>query len=343
MKPGLDGTGRYGRMWMGLGRSPFLADLTQKDRDPLRLLATLAGGASLGMVAATAAMLLVLVADVFLTGHGAEGLTAIGGAVIRMQAGSPWLLPNAVLELALAVGVNGAFAIVFVAVAALLAGHPLHSYITVARSVRWRLLVAGVVMGGLLLAPLVLIDRFWGDNAGPAPLMTIGRGAAEVAIYGATALLLIPAAAAEEIVFRGWLLRTFAAATRAPGLLIVLTGMVFSALHDVRLDAQGPRFVFEPDAFLLRTIMGAGFAYMTLRLGGIEFAVGAHAANNILIVLFVEPFSMRADEGAGALSVAPLFEDVLLAVGYVAITEAVVRLSALRRLAGVDEAELAPP
>ena len=34
--------------------------------------------------------------------------------------------------------------------------------------------------------------------------------------------------------------------------------------------------------------MGAGFAYMTLRLGGIEFSTGVHAANNLLIVLFIQ-------------------------------------------------------
>ena len=164
------------------------------------------------------------------------------------------------------------------------------------------------------------------------PLLAVGRGGLDATIYALAALLLVPAAAAEEIVFRGWLLRLFGALTREPMTLILGTALIFSALH----------FDFAPDDFLMRAIMGAGFAYMTLRLGGIELATGAHAANNILLVLFVEPLSLKADEGAGSLSVAPLIEDVLLAVGYVAITEAVVRLSLLRRLAGVSEGELRP-
>lgn len=332
MKLSIHRSGQGVGLWAGLGRSPFLADLTRRDRDPLRVLATLAAGLGVGAVAAVAAMLLALVGDILLTGHGREGLAAIGEAALRLQTGSPWRLPNAVLQLVLAASVNGVFALSFVAVAALLAGHPLHNYVTAARHIRWRLVVLGLMMGGVLLAPLVAIDQVYGDDAGPVPLLAVGRGGLDATIYALAALLLVPAAAAEEIVFRGWLLRLFGALTREPMTLILGTALIFSALH----------FDFAPDDFLMRAIMGAGFAYMTLRLGGIELATGAHAANNILLVLFVEPLSLKADEGAGSLSVAPLIEDVLLAVGYVAITEAVVRLSLLRRLAGVSEGELRP-
>lgn len=336
MKLGLQGsgrgTGRAAGLWTALGRSPFLADLGPRDRDWTRLLATIFGGVGVGAVAAVAAMLLVLVVHVLASGHGQEGLPAVGEAAMRMQTASPWQLPNAVLQLVLAAGVNGVFALGFVAVAALLANHPLHNYVTAARRVRWRLLAAGLVLGALLLAPLVAIDRIYGDDGGPVPLLAVGHWGGGSVLYAAAALLLIPAAAAEEILFRGWLLRLVGAFTREPMTLILATAIAFSALH---LD-------FAPDDFLTRAIMGAGFAYMTLRLGGIELATGAHAANNILIVLFVEPLSLRADQGSGALSVAPLIEDVLLAVGYLTITEAVARLTLLRRLTGVADAELRP-
>ena len=289
MKLGIHGPRGDAGLWMGLGRSPFLADLTSRDRDPVRFITTLGGGLGVGVVAAVAAMLLALISDVLLTGRGGRGLAAIGEAAIRLQAASPWRLPNAVLQLVLAASVNGAFALGFVAVAALVAGHPLYNYVTAARNIRWRLVIAGLLMGSVLLAPLVAIDRFWGDDAGPVPLLAIGRGGLDTLVYAAAALLLLPAAAAEEILFRGWLLRLFASVTREPLTLIIGTALLFSALH----------FDFAPDDFLMRAIMGAGFAYMTLRLGGIELATGAHAANNILLVLFVEPLSLKADEGAG--------------------------------------------
>jgi hypothetical protein len=155
-----------------------------------------------------------------------------------------------------------------------------------------------------------------------------GRAAYAIAAVA----LLIPAAAAEEIVFRGWLLRQTAAFLRNPVTLLVVNGVLFSAIH---LD-------FAPDAFLARSVMGAGFAYMTLRLGGIEFATGAHAANNILIVLFVEPLILKPSEPTG-FSAGTVLEDVLLVIGYVVITELVVRWPRLRRLTRIQDEELSVP
>jgi hypothetical protein len=69
---------------------------------------------------------------------------------------------------------------------------------------------------------------------------------------------------------------------------------------------------------------------MTLRLGGIEFAVGAHAANNILILLFIQPMSLKPDPPHGfppeTLVIAPL-----MLAGYVALAEIVARWAPLRR------------
>ena len=108
---------------------------------------------------------------------------------------------------------------------------------------------------------------------------------------------------------------------------------MFSAAH----------FDFSPDAFMTRALMGAGFAYMTLRLGGIEFSTGAHAANNLLIVLFVEPLALPATGDVTNLTSGALLEDVILVAGYVAITESVARISSLRRWAGIQMDEIAPP
>jgi hypothetical protein len=89
--------------------------------------------------------------------------------------------------------------------------------------------------------------------------------------------------------------------------------------------------------------MGAGFAYMTLRLGGIEFSTGVHAANNILIVLFIEPLTLQNAGASSDLSLGALLEDVALIAGYIVITEAVVRVAPMRRWAGVRLEELARP
>jgi len=151
------------------------------------------------------------------------------------------------------------------------------------------------------------------------------------AVYVFAAVLLIPSAAAEELMFRGWLMRQIAAFTRRPGILIFATAIAFSAAH----------FDFSADGFLTHALMGAGFAYMTLRLGGIELSTGAHAANNILFILFVQPFSIQGATSDAASGV--WFGDLWLLAGYIGVTEAIVRIEALRRWAGVQGAEIAPP
>jgi membrane protease YdiL (CAAX protease family) len=123
-----------------------------------------------------------------------------------------------------------------------------------------------------------------------------------------------------------------AAFTRRPGVLIVVTALAFAAAH----------FDFAPDAFLTRALMGAGFAYMTLRLGGIELSTGAHAANNILILLFIEPRTVKASAGH-AVAAGIGLGDLVLVASYLLITEAVVRIAPLRQWAGVRPAEIAPP
>jgi len=42
-------------------------------------------------------------------------------------------------------------------------------------------------------------------------------------------------------------------------------------------------------AFVTRCALGAGWAWIVLRLGGIEFAAGAHFANNLGIALLAKP------------------------------------------------------
>jgi membrane protease YdiL (CAAX protease family) len=95
---------------------------------------------------------------------------------------------------------------------------------------------------------------------------------------------LLTAAAAEEVVCRGVLLRLTAFITRHPLILCLINGVVFSAIH---LDP-------DPVAFVARAISGGVFTWAALRLGGLEFAVGVHLANNLVIALFWQPISEAA-------------------------------------------------
>ena len=316
--------------WAGLGASPFLADIGPSRHEPGRLLATLILGLGVAFIAAMAGWMLVMTIATLLTGEGGEGFRGLGkmaAALSNLHVGGFNL---EVLRLVVAAASDAIFWIAFVAVAAALARHDLKRYFTSALRVRWRLLAGGIVLGMLALGPVVAAERLLGPAGDALPVLAISHTTLGRLAYLAATSLLIPAAAAEELFFRGWLMRQFAAVTRRPWLLIGGSAIIFSALH---LD-------FSTDGFVTRVLMGGGLAYMTLRLGGVEFAAGVHAANNLLIVLFLQPLLMSAAPPDAGFTVGSVLEDAILIAGYVATTEAVARTPALRRWLGVGDREI---
>ncbi len=228
--------------------------------------------------------------------------------------------------------VNGVGLLAFVASAAALRGQALIRMATAARKVRWRLFLVGGVLAAVLLAPEAILDRM----SNPGPVLTHGAGASGLVfggLYLIATLSLIPATWIEELLFRGWLLRSLATMTRRPSVLIFAPALMFAGIHTYDLTVAG---------LLVRTLMGAAFAYMTLRLGGIELAAGAHAANDLLIVWFVESLQDAARPTTGGFGATELLFQVGICLGYVLIAEAVVRVGFLRRLAGVEARDLSP-
>ncbi len=336
----------------GLRNSAFLAGLGARDKSPWRIALTVAGGLIAGAIAALAGFILAWTVYMMLTGYWREGLAGLGHVAVALKAADGKDLKSALLVMVTAVATNGPFALAFVAFAAILAGHRFRTYVSRAPAVRWRLLVAGLVLSVIVVAPVMAADRLFSRQVTVTPFLAVSQGLPGRAAYVLAAIaLLIPAAAAEEIIFRGWLLRQLAAFSRNPFVLIVTSGLLFSVVHLLPdhstflsfLSDLARNIVANPGALLDRTLMGGGFAYMTLRLGGIEFSTGAHAANNILIVLFIEPLTLKTVASAGDLSMASLLEDVALVVGYIVITEAVVRIALLRRWAGVQAGEISGP
>ena len=313
-----------------LSDSPFIAGLGPREKSLPRFLLTLFTGVIGGMIVGLAAGLIVFVAYAVSTGVFGGGLDATRHHLAQLMQ-SPTDVASGVFVGVLAVATNGPLAAVIVGIAALVAGRRVMSYLTAAPSFRWRLLLAGLAMSFLVIGPVVVIGQLTDPHAPTPPLLSLAKDAVGRTEYVvACVLLLIPAAAAEEAVFRGWLLRQSAALTRNPLLLMAINGVLFSAVHGE----------FAPDAFLTRTLMGAGFVYMTLRLGGIEFSTGAHAANNILIVLFIQPLTLKPTP-SGGFTLDSLLQDVFLFFTYIVMTEVIARWAPLRRWTGVDRAS--PP
>lgn len=97
------------------------------------------------------------------------------------------------------------------------------------------------------------------------------------------ALILIPIqTSAEELFFRGYLLQWIGLRLRNIWLLSAISGLIFGLMHTLN-----PEFQFNP--LLLSVyyfLMGAVPAYVTLRDGRLELALGFHAANNLFAALF---------------------------------------------------------
>jgi membrane protease YdiL (CAAX protease family) len=128
---------------------------------------------------------------------------------------------------------------------------------------RWRYLL-------ICIAPAVLV--FVGSQLLMAPgstAWTLQPGAvAFLAVIVATTPL---QAAAEEIVFRGYLLQAFGSLVRGRWFAVVASALVFALLH----GAQSPAM------FLDRLSLGLLAGVLVVRTGGLEAAIAAHVVNNV--------------------------------------------------------------
>jgi len=308
-----------------LSDSAFIADLTPREKSLWRALATLVAGIVSGFIIGLVVGLVALVlvgAAVGVFGGGIDGLPHRIGEMVQANGAT---LTSAIVILVLATATNCPMAATFLGIAALISGRRIMRYITLAPRYRWRLTLLGIGLSCLAIGPVVAIGQLTDPHAQAAPILGLAHTMSERLLYAAACLLLIPAAAAEEVVFRGWLLRETAALSRNPIFLMAVNGILFSAVHGE----------FAPDPFLTRALMGAGFVYMTLRMRGVEFSIGAHAANNMLIVLFIQPISLTPSPSSG-ISGASVFQDVFLFFSYVVMTELTMRWAPLRRWSGAD-------
>jgi uncharacterized protein len=121
--------------------------------------------------------------------------------------------------------------------------------------------------------------------------------------FVAAALLLTPLqCAAEELVFRGYLVQAMGRLLRHPAVLAVLSSAVFTLPHLYNPEAAAYGMAIMAANYF---VMGLFLASVALRDGRLELAIGAHAGNNLLLALFINyqdsVFSTPSVFRAGAL------------------------------------------
>ncbi|QXE01540.1 CPBP family intramembrane glutamic endopeptidase [Terribacillus sp. DMT04] len=98
------------------------------------------------------------------------------------------------------------------------------------------------------------------------------------------AVLLVPIqTTCEELMFRGFILQWAGKWLRNPILLSIIVGLIFGSLHFVNPEMNrgaivvGFHYVF----------IGFMFTYIAVKSNSAELSIGAHAANNVFLVLFI--------------------------------------------------------
>ena len=200
------------------------------------------------------------------------------------------------------------------------------TWITAAPTFRWRLFWAGLGLFSLLLAAMSAVPEAlhgWPDRP---VILKAGESSGVRVIYFLVMLAILPLAAASEEVFcRGWLMQTTAAFTPNLLAILVFNSLLFSLIHvDNDLGRNLARIVF-----------GMVLSYGALRLGGLEFGIGVHAANNLVILLLAGTLPQTAHIAPS--TTGSVMANLALSAVALALVEATVRWAPLRRWTGLDD------
>ncbi|CAN7420331.1 type II CAAX endopeptidase family protein [Phenylobacterium sp. LjRoot219] len=311
---------------LGRFRSPpaFLALSSAKERSVARLAVFLIAAIVASLAAALVVGLIVTAcaAAQLARRHGVSIAQGIELAVSPTGAARPLL--SYWYELSVAGLASYAAALAVLALACWVYRRNAQSFLTAAPRFRWNLLLGGAVFGAVVVAVAIAIQPLLSTEELAPPLLRGGESlGARLGYAGLAAGCLFLAALAEEIIFRGVLLQLSAAFTRSLPLILAVNGLIFSLVH------------FDPDlsAFVIRLIMGAGWAWIALRTGGIEATTGVHLANNLLITLFVTPVSFKSPT-ARDLDLGSILVEIAMVVVFVIAAEVWARRRERRSAAG---------
>lgn len=148
------------------------------------------------------------------------------------------------------------------------------------QSIRWERFFYAAAVWGLISGCLLLLDYFmYSGNyelnlnwSAFLPLILIS-------------LIIIPFQTSfEEVIFRGYLAQGVARWTRNRWLVAAIPAVVFGLMHMFNPEVKEYGFWVAMPQYI---IFGLVFGLMSVLDDGIETAMGAHAANNIFISIFV--------------------------------------------------------
>jgi len=150
--------------------------------------------------------------------------------------------------------------------------------ITPNKQINWKRIFYGFSIFFVLLAILSFADLFIHPDDYEFNVTNWG----EYALLVLACIILVPIqTTSEELLFRGVLLQWLAKFTKNPLILALIIGAIFGGLHFFNPEMSygwvlGLDYIFT--GFIL--------TYITAKTNSLEYAIGAHAANNMFICLF---------------------------------------------------------
>lgn len=157
-------------------------------------------------------------------------------------------------------------------------GRPFLSLLAVDQRLDLRRIGAGALLWIVSFFPAALLLAGFSDPAGPAaPSAPSAAPAPDLLLPGLLSLPIFPfQAAAEELVFRGWLTQTLGQFVRRAWLVAAIVALLFASAHF---------FAGGPVGFLVYMTMSLGFSAISLVDQRLELTIGLHATHNIFIIL----------------------------------------------------------
>ncbi len=314
--------------WLNLvPRPPFLAVVGQRDAELWRVLVLIA-------------VCIPLAGFTGLIAYGlfdslSEEIAALTPEVVKGLV-SPPLAPVRIKDVAPALGLVGESRRILAQIApecgvllvlplfgAAVMGRSWRTWFTSAPRFRWRLLAAGLVGFCAITGLAMGIDGLMHGFAMSPPLLRTDEAPLARLIYACVTLVaFLIVAAAEEVLFRGWMMQQTSVVTTNLVLVLGLNATAFMFVH------------LEPDPARNIALLASGVSlgWIALRTGGLEFGIGVHAANNLMIAWFSSPD--RITDLSGRMSAGDLVLQLSVTLSGLGLAEAVRRSARWQRWTG---------
>jgi CAAX protease family protein len=157
-------------------------------------------------------------------------------------------------------------------------GRPLRTLVTAEARVDWRRVRRGAAVWVVLAAITAIAEHLLFPER-----YYVSFDARRFFQFATLVVLLTPVqCAAEELIFRGYLMQGLGLLTRRPALIAVVGSMVFAVPHLLNPEVEKHGTLIMAANYFA---MGMVLATVTLRDGRLELAIGLHAVNNVFLAL----------------------------------------------------------